>query len=167
MMRVKTVAYISSAPVGWAAPTSPNHVRSLRARAHSSVSGTPRVVVAAAMRVKSLVELAAAGIRVKGVPCGDNFIWGPEEAVRNLYHDQSFDMQRVAGEDVGSEGNSSAMFCVPPFPRTPRGSCVRFSRRSTKLIEADAFRKRSPARPAVALIGSAICAKGSVSGDCE
>jgi pimeloyl-ACP methyl ester carboxylesterase len=24
------------------------------------------------------------------VPCGDNFIWGPEEAVRNLYHDQSF-----------------------------------------------------------------------------
>ena len=24
------------------------------------------------------------------MPCGDNFIWGPEEAVRNLYHDQSF-----------------------------------------------------------------------------
>jgi pimeloyl-ACP methyl ester carboxylesterase len=38
----------------------------------------------------SLVQLAPAGIRVKGVPCGDNFIWGPEEAVRNLYHDQSF-----------------------------------------------------------------------------
>ena len=32
---------------------------------------------------------------------------------------------------------------------------------STKLSEADAFRKRSPARPAVALSGSAICAKGS------
>jgi pimeloyl-ACP methyl ester carboxylesterase len=41
-------------------------------------------------RFKSLVQLAPAGIRVKGVPCGDNFIWGPEEAVRNLYHDQSF-----------------------------------------------------------------------------
>jgi pimeloyl-ACP methyl ester carboxylesterase len=39
---------------------------------------------------RSLVQLAPAGIRVKGVPCGDNFIWGPEEAVRNLYHDQSF-----------------------------------------------------------------------------
>ena len=41
-------------------------------------------------RFRSLVQLAPAGIRVKGVPCGDNFIWGPEEAVRNLYHDQSF-----------------------------------------------------------------------------
>ena len=41
-------------------------------------------------RFRSLVQLAPAGIRVKGVPCGDNFIWGPEEAVRNLYHDQAF-----------------------------------------------------------------------------
>jgi len=40
-------------------------------------------------RFNSLVQLAPAGIRVKGVPCGDNFIWGPEEAVSNLYHDQS------------------------------------------------------------------------------
>jgi pimeloyl-ACP methyl ester carboxylesterase len=41
-------------------------------------------------RFRSLIQLAPAGIRVKGVPCGDNFIWGPEEAVRNLYHDQTF-----------------------------------------------------------------------------
>ena len=41
-------------------------------------------------RFNSLVQLAPAGIRKKGVPAGDNFIWGPEEAVRNLYHDQSF-----------------------------------------------------------------------------
>ena len=41
-------------------------------------------------RFKSLVQLAPAGLRKKGVPCGDNFIWGPEEAIRNLYHDQSF-----------------------------------------------------------------------------
>jgi pimeloyl-ACP methyl ester carboxylesterase len=41
-------------------------------------------------RFRSLVQLAPAGIRVKGVPCGDNFIWGPEESVRNLYHDQAF-----------------------------------------------------------------------------
>jgi pimeloyl-ACP methyl ester carboxylesterase len=41
-------------------------------------------------RFKSLTQLAPAGIRVKGVPPGDNFIWGPEEALRNLYHDQSF-----------------------------------------------------------------------------
>jgi pimeloyl-ACP methyl ester carboxylesterase len=41
-------------------------------------------------RFRSLTLLAPAGIRVKGIPCGDNFIWGPEEAVRNLYHDQIF-----------------------------------------------------------------------------
>ena len=41
-------------------------------------------------RFRSLVQLAPAGIRVKGVACGDNFIWGPEEALRNLYYDQSF-----------------------------------------------------------------------------
>src|SRR5689334_6755068 len=41
-------------------------------------------------RFRSLVQLAPAGIRVKGVPGGDNFIWSPEEAVRNLYHNQSF-----------------------------------------------------------------------------
>lgn len=41
-------------------------------------------------RFRSLTQLAPAGIRVKGVPPGDNFIWGPEEALRNLYHDQAF-----------------------------------------------------------------------------
>ena len=41
-------------------------------------------------RFRSVVLLAPAGIRVKGVPCGDNFIWGPEEALRNLYYDQAF-----------------------------------------------------------------------------
>ena len=41
-------------------------------------------------RVASHTLLAPAGVRVKGIPSGDNFIWGPEEAVRNLYHDQSF-----------------------------------------------------------------------------
>lgn len=39
---------------------------------------------------RDVVLLAPAGIRVKGIPPGDNFIWGPEEAIRNLYHDQSF-----------------------------------------------------------------------------
>jgi pimeloyl-ACP methyl ester carboxylesterase len=47
-------------------------------------------------RFRSLVQLAPAGIRIKGVPCGDNFIWGPEEAVRNLYHDQPF-ADRILG----------------------------------------------------------------------
>ena len=38
-------------------------------------------------RLQSLTLIAPAGIRVKGVPPGDNFIWSPEEQVRNLFHD--------------------------------------------------------------------------------
>jgi pimeloyl-ACP methyl ester carboxylesterase len=41
-------------------------------------------------RMASLTLLAPAGIRVKGIPPGDNFIWSPEEAARNRFHDQSF-----------------------------------------------------------------------------
>jgi pimeloyl-ACP methyl ester carboxylesterase len=40
--------------------------------------------------IRTLSLIAPAGVRVKGVPVGDNFIWSPEEAVRNLYFDQSF-----------------------------------------------------------------------------
>jgi pimeloyl-ACP methyl ester carboxylesterase len=38
----------------------------------------------------TLALLAPAGIRVKGVLSGDNFIWGPEEGARNLFHDQTY-----------------------------------------------------------------------------
>src|SRR5262245_10020318 len=41
-------------------------------------------------RLATLTLIAPAGIRVKGVPAGDNFIWSPEEAARNLFFDQSF-----------------------------------------------------------------------------
>jgi pimeloyl-ACP methyl ester carboxylesterase len=47
-------------------------------------------------RLASLALIAPAGIRVKGVPVGDNFIWSPEETVRNLYHDQSLAEQILA-----------------------------------------------------------------------
>jgi len=40
-------------------------------------------------RIASLSLIAPAGVRIKGVPTGDVFIWSPEETVRNLYHDQS------------------------------------------------------------------------------
>src|SRR4051794_29264276 len=46
------------------------------------------VAVRNCAKIASLTLLDPAGIRVKGHPSGDNFIWGPEEAVRNLYHDQ-------------------------------------------------------------------------------
>ena len=41
-------------------------------------------------RLTSLTLIAPAGTRVKGVPSGDNFIWDPEESIRNLFHDQRF-----------------------------------------------------------------------------
>ena len=41
-------------------------------------------------RIASLTLLAPAGVRVKGHPPGDNFIWSPEEAVRNRFHDPAF-----------------------------------------------------------------------------
>ncbi len=47
-------------------------------------------------RLKTLTLLAPAGLRIKGMPAGDNFIWDPEEAIRNLYHDQSIPDRMLA-----------------------------------------------------------------------
>ena len=47
-------------------------------------------------RLGSLTLLAPAGIRIKGVLPGDNFIWDPEEAIRNLYHDQTIPDRMLA-----------------------------------------------------------------------
>jgi pimeloyl-ACP methyl ester carboxylesterase len=73
-------------------------------------------------RFRSLTQLAPAGIRVKGVPCGDNFIWGPEEALRNLYHDQSFADRLLAA--APSEAQLDTMlrnrFTVAKFGWQPR-----------------------------------------------
>lgn len=59
--------------------------------AGSSLGGwlAAEILIRDRARFQSLVQLAPGGIRIKGVPYGDGFIWGPEEAVRNLYHDQS------------------------------------------------------------------------------
>jgi pimeloyl-ACP methyl ester carboxylesterase len=47
-------------------------------------------------RLATLTLIAPAGIRVKGVPIGDNFIWSPEETTRNLFHDQAFAEKMLA-----------------------------------------------------------------------
>ena len=49
-----------------------------------------------ASRLKSLTLIAPAGIRIKGIPTGDNFIWGPEENARNVFYDQRFSEQMIA-----------------------------------------------------------------------
>jgi pimeloyl-ACP methyl ester carboxylesterase len=43
-----------------------------------------------ATQLASLTLLAPAGIRVKGIPSGDDFIWAADETARNLFHDQKF-----------------------------------------------------------------------------
>jgi pimeloyl-ACP methyl ester carboxylesterase len=59
-----------------------------------------------ATRLKTLTLIAPAGIRIKGIPTGDNFIWGPEEAAHNLFHDQRFaeamiaQIQQASQDDV-------------------------------------------------------------------
>jgi pimeloyl-ACP methyl ester carboxylesterase len=54
------------------------------------------VAVRNAARVRSLALMAPAGLRVKGVPSGDNFIWSREEYARNLFFDQSFAEQELS-----------------------------------------------------------------------
>ena len=41
-------------------------------------------------RFASLTLLAPAGIRIKGMPPGDIFIWSPDEFARHRFHDQTF-----------------------------------------------------------------------------
>jgi len=54
------------------------------------------VAVRNCARLKSLSLISPAGVRVKGVPVGDNFIWSPEETARNLFYDQSFAERVIA-----------------------------------------------------------------------
>lgn len=56
-------------------------------------------------RVATLTLLAPAGVRVKGVPSGDNFIWGPEEGLRNLFHDQAFADRMLARAPTEQEAD--------------------------------------------------------------
>jgi len=52
--------------------------------------------------LRSLCLIGPAGIRVKGIPCGDGFIWSPEEYARNLYYDQAI-AERVLKAPMTSE----------------------------------------------------------------
>jgi pimeloyl-ACP methyl ester carboxylesterase len=73
-------------------------------------------------RLKSLSLLAPAGIRVKGIASGDNFIWGPEEAVRNVYHDQAI-ADRILAMPVSDEQADIALtnrYAAAKFGWEPR-----------------------------------------------
>ncbi|WP_454651139.1 alpha/beta fold hydrolase [Bradyrhizobium liaoningense] len=47
------------------------------------------VAVRSTSRLTSLTLVCPAGLRVRGVPIADNFMWGPEEGVRNLFFSQA------------------------------------------------------------------------------
>jgi pimeloyl-ACP methyl ester carboxylesterase len=47
-------------------------------------------------QLRSLTLIAPAGVRIKGMPGGDNFIWPPDELARNLFHDQSYAERMIA-----------------------------------------------------------------------
>jgi pimeloyl-ACP methyl ester carboxylesterase len=54
----------------------------------------------------TLTLLAPAGIRVKGVPSGDIFIWSPEETARNLFHDQAYADRMIAAMAAAGEAEA-------------------------------------------------------------
>src|SRR5689334_15012904 len=56
-------------------------------------------------RLRSLTLIAPAGVRVKGLPCGDNFIWSREEYARNLFYDQALAEQELARVPTDEEAD--------------------------------------------------------------
>jgi pimeloyl-ACP methyl ester carboxylesterase len=80
------------------------------------------LAVRSCARLASLTLLAPAGLRIKGVPSGDNFIWAPDEAVRNVYHDQSI-AERILALPVSDEDADIALtnrFTSAKFGWDPR-----------------------------------------------
>lgn len=56
------------------------------------------IAIRNASKIRSLTLISPAGIRVKGVPMGDNFIWTNEEIAKNYYFDQGLQERRLAAE---------------------------------------------------------------------
>ena len=73
-------------------------------------------------RLAGLTLISPAGIKVEGLRPGDNFIWNPEESVRNLFHDQSF-ADRILAQEPGEEELNERIanrYCVAKLAWQPR-----------------------------------------------
>jgi pimeloyl-ACP methyl ester carboxylesterase len=46
--------------------------------------------------LRTMTLISPAGVRVRGIPAGDPFIWSPEETVHNLYFDQALAQKALA-----------------------------------------------------------------------
>lgn len=73
-------------------------------------------------RIKSLTLIAPAGIRVKGVQTGDNFLWAPDEMVRNFYFDQKL-AEQILSQPLSEEQMDIALknrFAAAKYGWQPR-----------------------------------------------
>lgn len=57
-------------------------------------------------RFSSLTLIAPAGLRVRGIPSGDNFIWSPEETASNLFTDPALVEQWLAHTPTPEEADA-------------------------------------------------------------
>jgi len=72
--------------------------------------------------VASLTLIAPAGLRIKGMPSGDVFMWAPDEATRNVYYDQSI-AERILALPMSEEAADIALtnrFASAKFGWEPR-----------------------------------------------
>jgi hypothetical protein len=65
---------------------------------------------------RGLLQLAPVGTQITGVQCGDNSMWGPEEAVRNL------SAQRFGANGCRMPRSSWSRKRAPPACRACHGS---------------------------------------------
>jgi pimeloyl-ACP methyl ester carboxylesterase len=56
------------------------------------------IAVRNSSKIRSLTLIAPAGIRVKGVPVGDNFIWNNQEIAQNYYFDKALQERSLTVE---------------------------------------------------------------------
>jgi pimeloyl-ACP methyl ester carboxylesterase len=80
------------------------------------------LAVRSCARLASLTLLAPAGLRIKGILSGDLFMWGPDEAVRNVYYDQSI-AERILALPVSDDDADIALtnrFTSAKFGWEPR-----------------------------------------------
>jgi len=80
------------------------------------------LAVRSCARLASLTLLAPAGLRIKGILSGDLFMWSPDEAVRNVYYDQSI-AERILALPMSDDDADIALtnrFTTAKFGWEPR-----------------------------------------------
>ena len=80
------------------------------------------IAVRSTKRLRSLTLMAPVGLRVRGTPIADNFMWSPQEAVRNVFHNQELAeqvLQRPISEEQ-ADLNLASQFMAARLGWEPR-----------------------------------------------